>query len=128
MMARTELVPAEDVLEEELADPALLARWQELALARAVAIWLVRFRAKHGLSQERLAARLGVSQPVVARLESGEHVPRMETLLRLSETLGMSLRLDVTPPPREPVAKPPEDATVEHTSTPGGARLQVVAA
>ena len=128
MMARTELVPAEEVLEEELADPAMQARWQELALARAVAVWLVRFRAKHGLSQQQLAARLGVSQPVVARLESGEHAPRMETLLRLSENLGMSLRLDVTPPSKAPDAKPPEGAAVEHASTTRGARMQVVAA
>ena len=128
-MARTELLPAEKVLEEELADPALLARWQELALARAVAVWLARFRATSGLSQQQLAARLGVSQPVVARLESGEHVPKVETLLRLAETLGMSLRLDITPPQEARAAKPEgESTTVEQASTPGGARLQVVAA
>ncbi|MGH9009710.1 MAG: helix-turn-helix transcriptional regulator [Acidimicrobiia bacterium] len=37
-------------------------------MARAVAIEVVKFRAEHGLSQSALAKRLGVSQPVVARL------------------------------------------------------------
>jgi len=70
-MGRTDLVPADDVLAQELADPEMRARWQESEIAREVAVWLVGLRAKYGLSQEQLAARLGVSQLVVEWMERG---------------------------------------------------------
>ncbi len=127
-MARNELLRARDVLDDELRDPAMRRRWEELALARAVAIWLIGYRADSGLSQTELAGRLGLNQSVVARLEAAEHVPKLETLLRLAEVLGMSLRLDIIPPSAEPTPELPEGATVEHATTPRGARLRVVAA
>lgn len=129
-MAKTASVRAEDVLAEELRDPMLRARWEGLALARAIAIWLTRFRADRKLTQGELAARLGVSQAVVARLEAGEHVPKLETLLRLADALGMSLHLDIIPPSAQPeeLVEPPEVPGEERITTPGGSRLRVVAA
>jgi transcriptional regulator with XRE-family HTH domain len=48
-----------------------------------------RHRAK--LSQRELAARGGVAQPTVARIESGAASPRVETLERLLSVCGASL-------------------------------------
>jgi transcriptional regulator with XRE-family HTH domain len=62
-----------------------------------VAIRLVEYRAEHGLSQRALAAKLGMKQPAIARLEAGDHTPSIETLVRLSRGLGMRFRLDITP-------------------------------
>jgi ribosome-binding protein aMBF1 (putative translation factor) len=93
----------EDVLAAHLdADPKYRSEWERTALARAVAVKVIAYRAKHGVSQTVLARRLGMSQPAIARLESGEHNPTFPTLLRLSKTLGIELALDIAPSGREP--------------------------
>lgn len=116
------LVPAEQVLERALArSPELRARWEATALARALALWLVQRRAELGLSQAALARRLGVSQPTLARWESGEHVPELTTLLRLADQLGLRLHLDI----EAPGERGEEPSTVEEVTTARGSRLRV---
>ena len=44
-----------------------------------------------GMSQRRLADALGTSQPTLARIETGERMPSVRTLLRLTETAGFDL-------------------------------------
>jgi transcriptional regulator with XRE-family HTH domain len=87
----------EQVLAEQLEDPAFRAEWERTALARAVANRVIAYRAEHGLSQADLARQLGVSQPAVARLEIGEHEPTFTTLSRLSQRLGIHFHIDITP-------------------------------
>jgi DNA-binding XRE family transcriptional regulator len=41
-----------------------------------------------GLSQRRLAARVGTSQPTLALLETGNRIPTLRTLLRIAEAAG----------------------------------------
>ena len=50
-----------------------------------------RLRSATNLSQERLARRAGVSRMTLARLERGEISPRYETLMALSQALGVKL-------------------------------------
>jgi ribosome-binding protein aMBF1 (putative translation factor) len=93
----SDLRSSEDSLSEALRDEGFRREWERTALARAVAIRLVEYRAEHGLSQRALAAKLGMKQPAIARLEAGDHTPSIETLVRLSRGLGMRFRLDITP-------------------------------
>lgn len=51
-----------------------------------------------GLSQSRLAARPGSSQPAIARLESGRHVPSVNTLLKIASACGMHLVVGLADP------------------------------
>ena len=44
-----------------------------------------------GLSQAEVAARMGTSQPSVARLESGESDARLSTIERYSAALGIEI-------------------------------------
>jgi len=88
---------ASDVLDRQLEDPELRARWQRTALPRAVALRLVSYRAEHGLSQSALGRIVGLSQPAIARIEAGERVPTVETLLRLADALEMEFLLDIRP-------------------------------
>lgn len=97
-MKKIHLIPADEVLAEELQDPEFRAWWERTAIARAVALWLTSYRAEHGLSQTELARRLGMHQPAVARLETGEDAPKLETLLKLADVLGVELRVALTPP------------------------------
>lgn len=89
--------------EEQLADPSFRAEWQRLAPARELASTLLRFRAEHELSQRALAARLGVSQPRIVKLESGEYNPNIDTIINAVRRLGIEFVLDVSPADRKPV-------------------------
>jgi len=102
-MKLSDLPTAEEVLAERLnADAEFRREWARTALARAIAVKVIAYRAEHDLSQTALAKRLQMTQPAVARLESGEHNPSFPTLLRLSEALGIELAIDIAPTWREP--------------------------
>jgi transcriptional regulator with XRE-family HTH domain len=88
-------VSLNEVLDEALQDPETRAEWDRTQLARDVSIWLLGYRRDHGLTQTELAKRLGWKQPVVARLESGDHEPSLATLRHLVEQLGASARIDI---------------------------------
>jgi DNA-binding XRE family transcriptional regulator len=86
------------LLAEELnADSDLAAEWQRLALARAVSHDLIRYRADNGLNQRQLADVLGVKQPRIVELESGEKNPRIETLIEISRKTGIEFAIDIAP-------------------------------
>jgi transcriptional regulator with XRE-family HTH domain len=51
-------------------------------------------RRRAALTQRQLAARAGVAQPTIARIESGVMVPRVDTLDRLLEACGMGLEVE----------------------------------
>lgn len=57
---------------------------------------LVELRQERGLTQSEVAARLGTSQPVIARLEAGGRDPRLSTLERYARVLGVDLDLRAT--------------------------------
>jgi transcriptional regulator with XRE-family HTH domain len=90
------------VAEEQLADPSFRAEWQRLAPAREFATTLLRYRAEHELSQRALAQKLGVSQPRVVKLESGEHNPEVDTIINAVRRLGIEFVLDIAPASRKP--------------------------
>ena len=94
----SEMKTNDELIAEQLrTDPEFRAAWERAALARAVAIAIVRYRAEHDLSQRELADRLGMKQPQVARLELGEVNPSMETLMGVSARLGIEFTIDVRP-------------------------------
>lgn len=100
-MELEQLIPDEEVLEEDLRDPEFRRRWEETALARWLALIVSQYRAEHELSQRALAGRLGMHQSAIARLEDGEHTPTLPTLVRISQTLGIELLIDIKPPHTE---------------------------
>jgi transcriptional regulator with XRE-family HTH domain len=98
IMKLSDLKTSDELLEEQLAsDPAFRAEWERTALARGIAVALVRYRAAHDLAQRDLAARLEMTQPQVARLERGDTNPSMDTLMRLAAGLSIEFTIDVRP-------------------------------
>ena len=47
-------------------------------------------RKAHGLSQEQLAEKLGVSRQSVSKWESGESIPELERLVEISKTFNVT--------------------------------------
>jgi len=97
-MKLSEMKTNDELIVERLGtDPEFRAEWERTALARAVAVAIVRYRSEHDLSQRDLAQRLGMKQPQVARLELGEVNPSIETLMRLASELEIEFTIDVRP-------------------------------
>lgn len=58
-------------------------------------VLLKKARTRAGLTQRSLAARAGVPQSTVGRIETGAIKPRIDTLLRLLHASGHDLELSV---------------------------------
>ncbi len=95
---RSSLRSADALLAAEVAaDPEFAEEWERLAVARLVAAQLIRHRSENGLSQRALAGRLGVSQPRVVELESGEKNPTLDTLVKIAAAIGIEIAIDIAP-------------------------------
>jgi len=62
---------------------------EEFALAAA----MIQARARAGLTQEQLAAKMKTTQSTIARLESGRALPSARTLQRIAEATGTKLKI-----------------------------------
>jgi transcriptional regulator with XRE-family HTH domain len=51
---------------------------------------LIELRARNGLTQEELARRVGTTQSVIARAESGRHSFQIDLLKRVGDALGVT--------------------------------------
>jgi ribosome-binding protein aMBF1 (putative translation factor) len=76
--------------------------WERLAPARMVAAKLIEHRHDHDLSQRELAVLVGVKQPQIARWESGESLPKPESLVRLAGKLNIEFVFSYAPADRDP--------------------------
>lgn len=106
-----QLISHDDVLAEHLRDPLFRKEWERTALARWLAIEVAHYRAEHDLSQRQLAERLGVHQSDVARMETGEHTPSLDRLIRVASGLDIELMIDIRPQKR--AAKLPRKRALE---------------
>lgn len=52
---------------------------------------IFRYRRSQGLSQERLAERIGVSRQTISKWEGGQSTPDVEKLIALSECFGITV-------------------------------------
>lgn len=54
---------------------------------------IFKYRIKHNLSQKKLAAKLGVTQAMVSKLESGDYNYSVEQLWKVSQKLGLKFNI-----------------------------------
>jgi transcriptional regulator with XRE-family HTH domain len=59
---------------------------------------LASMRKERGVTQSEVASRMATTQPVIARLESGDGVPNLTTLERFSQAIGASLGVSFEKP------------------------------
>lgn len=73
---------------ELLADSATRAEYDAMADEFDMARELIAARSRAGLTQDQLAQRMGTTQSVIARLESGRRAPSLRTVQRYAYALG----------------------------------------
>jgi DNA-binding XRE family transcriptional regulator len=80
---------------KQLADPAFRQAFEQRRLVHEVAIVVRNMREQAELTQAQLAKLVGVSQPMIARMERGldQRTPRWETLRKVGLALGKQLKL-----------------------------------
>jgi ribosome-binding protein aMBF1 (putative translation factor) len=95
MVKASELRSEGEIHQRDMRDLDYRREHERTRIANDVAIKVIAYRAANGLSQSALARMLGMRQPNVARLESGDHEPSLSTLARLSEALGEDFSVDI---------------------------------
>ena len=97
MAKLSELHTAAEIHQRDLADPTYRAEYERTRFANEIALRVLAYRSDQGLSQTAFGRLVGMRQPHVARLESGEHEPSLSTLVRLAAALGEDFTVDIKP-------------------------------
>ncbi len=93
-MKLSDMKSFDEVLSEQLEDPIFRQEWHGGGPCGCTAGRYLPGRAwplPGGLARE-----LGVSQPLVTRVDADEHEPTFATLSRLSRRLGLEFHIDIT--------------------------------
>jgi len=87
----------EDLLQKELKNQELRFLFDERRFYLQVARLVSELRAKSGLSQVELAKKARVTQPLIARLEKGDHrrTPTFDTVFKILKALGYSMEISI---------------------------------
>ncbi len=86
-------IPPDDLAREWLQDPEFRAEYDALDDEFTLATALIGARSRAALTQEQVAVKMGTTQAVVARLESGRTKPSTRTLERFAAATGTRLRI-----------------------------------
>lgn len=76
-------------------DPKYAELEKKHEVALAIADLVILHRTRTGLTQEELASRMETSVSAISRLESGFHVPSIDTLRKLAGALGGRVKIDI---------------------------------
>jgi predicted transcriptional regulator len=80
-----------------LADPQTRAEYDALAGEFETARELIAARSLAGLTQSEVAQRMGTTQSVIARLESGKQAPSLRTVQRYARAVGARAVVRIEP-------------------------------
>jgi DNA-binding XRE family transcriptional regulator len=96
------LNPCTEAAEKCAHDPEFKIAYDALEDEFAALAALLDARLQAGLTQAQVALRMGVSQPVLARIESSlgkqDHSPSLNTLRRYASACGMKLIIQMVKP------------------------------
>lgn len=73
--------------------PEPAAQREVFEKAYDIALQVIALRERHGLTQAQLAARCGVDQGDISRIERGSTSPTARTLQRIADALDADVRL-----------------------------------
>jgi len=77
-------------------DPEYKAAYDGMAQEFSIAAALIKARTEAGMTQEDVAKKLGVTQPTVARMESGKNIS-LKTITRYAKAVQKPITLEILP-------------------------------
>ena len=81
--------------EELLKDKQIKRSYDKLGPEFAVIEMIIKKRIEKGLSQKKLARRIGTKQSAISRLESGTYNPTLAFLQKIGEALNAKLKISL---------------------------------
>ncbi len=88
-----------DLKKKLLADAQTRVDYEALAGEFQMARELIEARTRARMTQDDVARRMGTTQSVVARLESGKRPPSLRTVQRYAEAVGGRMVVRIEPAP-----------------------------
>lgn len=82
-----------EVLAQELKNPVFKKAYDDLEFEFSIIDAMILARSKRGMTQAKLAKKLGTKQSAIARLESGRGNPTLAFVQRLANVLNLDLKL-----------------------------------
>jgi len=86
-----------EFLHEELKDPDLSIEYEGLGPEFEIVQAMLIARRYAGITQTQLAAKTGINQSDISRIENGDANPSLNTLKRLAAGMDMRLKLEFLP-------------------------------
>ncbi len=87
----------DDYLQEQLKDPEFKKEWDDIQPEMDVIRAMIDARIEQNLTQKDLAARTGIDQADISKLENGTRNPSLKLLKKLASGLGMRLKIEFVP-------------------------------
>lgn len=87
----------DDFLNEQLKNPKFKQEYDALEPEFSIIQAMIDARKAAGLTQKQLAAKSGIAQGDISKLENGNGNPSLKTLQRLAAAMGTRLRLEFEP-------------------------------
>ena len=84
-------------MAEQLKNPEFREEYDKIQPELDVIRALVEARISQNLTQKELAARTGIDQADISKLENGTRNPSLNLLKRLADGMGMVLRIEFVP-------------------------------
>lgn len=87
----------QELLQEQLKDPDFKKEWDDIQPEMESSRAMIDARIEQNLTQKELAARTGIDQADISKLENGTRNPSLKLLKKLASGLGMQLKIEFVP-------------------------------
>jgi len=81
-------------LERQLNNPEFAAEWERQRPEREYIKAIIAARTEQNLTQKELAARTGIRQSNISRIENGNSSPTVATLQQIADGVGKTLHIE----------------------------------
>ena len=87
----------DSIRDEILSNPEVKAEYDALSPEFELARTVITLREGIGLTQREFAAKVGMKQSQLARIESGKQTPKLKTLAKLAAAAGYEVEVNLIP-------------------------------
>jgi DNA-binding XRE family transcriptional regulator len=87
----------DSIRDKILSDPQVKAEYDALSPEFELARAIITLREGIGLTQREFAAKVGMKQSQLARIESGKQTPKLKTLAKLAAAAGYEVEVNLVP-------------------------------
>ncbi len=86
----------ETIRKQWAKDPEFKKAYDELEWEFRLVEMIIKKRIKENLTQTQLAKKMGITQPVISKLESGNYNPSIRFLHKIAKALDATVKISIT--------------------------------